>query len=265
MIAAHRGELARARETALEGCGLAVAQPAFLTQYNGVLGWVDLWQGDVEAAAERFAAAEDYAREAELVEPSFFEWRDDEIECLAQLGRLDEAAELLEAWEATALRVGRERVVAKATRCRGILAAARGEIEPALRLLEDAAERHAAAGDPFGRARALLSLGTMRRRLRQKRPARDAIEAALRGFEELGAMGWAEKAGAELGGIGGRTQAEGLTPAELRVATLVADGRTNKEVAAELFLGERTVETHLTHVYAKLGVRSRAQLARALR
>jgi DNA-binding CsgD family transcriptional regulator len=56
-----------------------------------------------------------------------------------------------------------------------------------------------------------------------------------------------------------------LTPAERRVATLVAQGRTNREVAAALFLGQRTVETHLSHVYAKLGVRSRAELARTFR
>jgi DNA-binding CsgD family transcriptional regulator len=76
---------------------------------------------------------------------------------------------------------------------------------------------------------------------------------------------WAGKAHAELGRIGGRTRVEGLTPAEHRVAELVAEGRTNREVAAALFLGERTVETHLTHVYAKLGVRSRTELARRLR
>ena len=62
---------------------------------------------------------------------------------------------------------------------------------------------------------------------------------------------------------GGRTREEGLTSAEHRVAALVAAGRTNREVAAELYLGERTVETHLSHIYAKLGVRSRTELARA--
>ena len=73
------------------------------------------------------------------------------------------------------------------------------------------------------------------------------------------------RARAELGRIGGRTREEGLTAAERRVAALVAEGRTNKEVAAALFCGERTVETHLSHVYAKLGMRSRAQLARRFR
>jgi DNA-binding CsgD family transcriptional regulator len=103
-----------------------------------------------------------------------------------------------------------------------------------------------------------------RRRTRQKRAAREAIEAARAGFEELGAAGWAERAGRELGTIGGRVRIEGLTPAERRVAELVARGRTNSEVAATLFLAERTVATHLTRVYAKLGVRSRTELARRL-
>jgi DNA-binding CsgD family transcriptional regulator len=105
----------------------------------------------------------------------------------------------------------------------------------------------------------------VRRRARQKRPAREAIEAALAALEEMGAAGWAAKARAELGRIGGRTREEGLTAAERRVAALVAEGRTNREVAAALFLGERTVETHLSHVYAKLGLRSRAELARTFR
>ena len=74
-------------------------------------------------------------------------------------------------------------------------------------------------------------------------------------LEEIRARG-------ELGSIGGRTREEGLTAAERRVAVLVAEGRTNREVAAALFLGERTVASHLTHVYAKLGVRSRTELAR---
>ncbi len=70
-----------------------------------------------------------------------------------------------------------------------------------------------------------------------------------------------ERARLQLGQIGGRIRTEGLTDAEHRVAALVAQGRTNREVATALFLAERTVETHLTHVYAKLGLRSRAELA----
>jgi DNA-binding CsgD family transcriptional regulator len=124
--------------------------------------------------------------------------------------------------------------------------------------------QHGEVGDPFGRARALLALGVVCRRARQKRAAREAFEAALAGFEQLGAASWVESARKELGTIGGRTREAGLTAAERRVATLVAAGRTNREVAAALFLGERTVAGHLTHIYAKLGVRSRTELARRL-
>jgi DNA-binding CsgD family transcriptional regulator len=101
----------------------------------------------------------------------------------------------------------------------------------------------------------------VRRRARQKSPARAATTAAFDAFESLGATCWAARARAELGQIGGRTRQEGLTAAERRVASLVADGKTNREIAAALFLSERTVASHLTHIYVKLGVRSRTELA----
>ena len=85
------------------------------------------------------------------------------------------------------------------------------------------------------------------------------------GFEKIGAVGWAEqaRAGARQRSADARA-VTGLSPAEQRVADLVAKGRTNAEVAAALFLSERTVASHLTRVYAKLGVRSRTELARKL-
>jgi DNA-binding NarL/FixJ family response regulator len=104
----------------------------------------------------------------------------------------------------------------------------------------------------------------VRRRARQKRAAREAIEAAISVFEELGAAGWARKGQEELGRIGGRQRAEGLTPIERQVAELVAEGRTNHEVAGALFLAERTVASHLTRIYSKLGIRSRTELARMI-
>ncbi|HET7739084.1 MAG TPA: helix-turn-helix transcriptional regulator, partial [Mycobacterium sp.] len=171
---------------------------------------------------------------------------------------------LRDAWETDAVRVGRGWVAAHATRCRGLVAAAIGDVDTALTLLTQATAQHEAVGDAFGRARALLALGIVRRRARQKRPAREAIEAAHSAFETIGASRWAARASSELGRISGRHQAEGLSAAERRVAALVAEGRTNREVAQELFLAERTVASHLTSVYAKLGVRSRTELARRL-
>ena len=140
-----------------------------------------------------------------------------------------------------------------------------GNVDRAALLLQQAVAQHEEVGDPFGEARALLALGIVRRRARQKRAAREAMELALEGFDAIGASGWAAETRAELGRVGGRTREEGLTAAERRVAALVAEGRTNREVAAALFLGERTVASHLTHIYAKLGVRSRTELAAKFR
>jgi DNA-binding CsgD family transcriptional regulator len=263
-VAVYRGELAVARELAERGRTLAQGQSAYLAPLEAVLGFADFWSGDAAAAAACFAAAERAARASEFGEPNLYSWRAEFAEALVELGRLDDAVELLDAWEADATRLGRDWVLAQVSRCRGLAAAARGDVDGAASILEQAAGQHEAVEDPFGRARALLALGVMRRRARQKRAARAAIEAALAAFEELGAATWTDTARSELGRIGGRRREEGLTAAERRVAALVAEGRTNREVAAALMLGERTVETHLTHVYAKLGVRSRTELARTL-
>ena len=212
----------------------------------------------------RFAGIEQMVDVPDALEPGMCWWRAEQVEALLETGRAGDAVERLDAWEAVARLLGHEWALAHATRCRGLVSAAAGEIERALALLDEAVGRHESVGDPFGRARAQLALGVTRRRARQKRPAREAIEAARAGFDAIGAAGWARRAGDELGAIGGRTRSEGLTPSERRVAELVAQGRTNAEVAASLFLAERTVASHLTHVYAKLGVRSRTELARKL-
>jgi DNA-binding CsgD family transcriptional regulator len=264
LIAAHRGDLAQARELAEEMCRLSELHAVLLHGPPTTLGIVELWSGNPAAAADRFREAEEMTDAADGVEPTMQLWRTEQVEALLELGRVDDAVERLDALEAVTRWLGRDWVLAHVTRCRGLVAAADGDVESALGLLADAVEQHEALGDPFGRARALLALGVTRRRARQKRPARAAIELALAGFEELGAAGWAERARRELGAIGGRTRSEGLTAAEQRVADLVAGGATNAEVASTLFLSERTVASHLTRVYAKLGVRSRTELARKL-
>jgi DNA-binding CsgD family transcriptional regulator len=262
LVAAHRGDLERARELAVRGLAVA-SDPWFTGRLEAVLGLVATWSGDPAGAVQRFIAADRLIRLGSL-EPALAQWRPDHVEALLELGRVDDAVGILAPWEADGARLGRDRVLAAAGRCRGLVAAARGEVEEAQTQLEQAVAQHEEACDPFGRARALLALGVVRRRARQKRPAREAIEAAHAGFEECGAQGWAEKARAELGAIGGRTRQEGLSAAEQRVASLVAEGRTNREVAAALFLAEPTVASHLSHVYAKLGIRSRTELARKL-
>ncbi len=264
LVAAHRGDLAQARDLAERICMLSDLHAARLQAPLAIRGLVELWSGDPDAAVACFESAEQTADAADGAEPAMTWWRAEQVEALLALGLVDDAIARLDAWEAEARRLDRKWVLAHTARCHGLVAASRGDVEDALSLLAEAVGLHEAVGDPFSRARALLALGVTRRRVRQKRPAREAIEAALGGFEELEAAGWAERAREELGAIGGRTRSDGLTPAERRVADLVARGRTNAEVAATLFLAERTVASHLTHVYAKLGVRSRTELARRL-
>jgi DNA-binding CsgD family transcriptional regulator len=122
---------------------------------------------------------------------------------------------------------------------------------------------------PFERARTLLAFGERLRRAKQRAEAREPLTAALDAFERLGARPWAERVRAELRATGGpagtrRTSAvaEQLTPHELQIALLVAQGMTNREAAAALFLSPKTIEYHLGQIYRKLDVRGRAQLAR---
>jgi DNA-binding CsgD family transcriptional regulator len=266
LIALHRGQLEVARKHSERALELAHEQLALHPpQHMAILGLVARWNGDPRTAVEWLEKADRQAATLGWSEPSIRWWTSDWVEMLLESGRLDDAVRILDLWQADAARVGREWVLAHVVRCRGLVAAARGEIEQALALLAEAVAAHESVGDPFGRGRALLALGAVRRRARQKRPALEAIASAVEAFEAIGAAAWAAMARRELGRVGGRTREEGLTAAERRVATLVAEGRTNSEVAAALFLGERTVASHLTHIYLKLGVRSRTELARRLR
>jgi DNA-binding NarL/FixJ family response regulator len=186
----------------------------------------------------------------------------DAIEALIALGRPADAEVLLERLEHQARRLERASALAAAGRCRGLLHASRGDLAAAVSALEVAAAEHERSAIPFERARTLAALGQVRRRARQRRLARDALTAALSIFQELGAELSVSSTRAELARIGGRAPSPGeLTPTERRVAELVAEGRTTKDVAAQLFVSIKTVEGHLSHIYRKLGIRSRAQLA----
>ena len=266
LVAVHRGQLDLARGHSERALTLAEEQFGLRPpQHTAILGLVALASGDTSGAAESLGEADRQAAALGWGEPSIRWWTPDLVEVLLELGRIDDAAAALDLWESDAARLGREWVLAQVTRCRGLVAAARGDLQEALACLERAVTEHEAVGDPFGRARALLALGVVRRRGHQKRLAREAIEAAAAAFETIGATGWAERARAELARIGGRRPREGeLTPTELRLAELVAEGRSNKEIAAALFVTPKTVGTTLSRLYAKLGVHSRTELIRRL-
>jgi DNA-binding CsgD family transcriptional regulator len=263
VIAVHRGRLELAREHSERALALAFEQfGSHPPQHLAVVALAARWGGDGAGGLAGLERATQRARELGWREPSLRWWTGDQVEALLEVGRRDAAATLLAEWNTDAERVGRDWVRAHGRRCRALLVASDGDLAGAASLLEEAASLHLVLDDPYGSARAELALGAVRRRGRSKRAARESIEASLRRFEDLGARTWVAAARAELARIGGRSRGVGLTAAEQRVAELVAEGKTNREVAAVLFLGERTVASHLTHIYAKLGVRSRTQLAR---
>jgi DNA-binding NarL/FixJ family response regulator len=138
-------------------------------------------------------------------------------------------------------------------------------VEPAVEAAEEGLRRFEALAMPFEAARTSLALGEIRRRGRQKAAARDAVSRAVAAFEALGAERWADRARAELGRTEPRrTPGAELTETEQRVVDLLAEGRTNREIASALFMSVHTVEAHLTRIYRSLGVRSRTELARRM-
>ena len=194
-------------------------------------------------------------------EPALFRFHGDAIEAKVALGHRDQAHALLDELERLGAVLERTWVLALAGRCRGMLSAARGDLDGSYRALGAALELHDRLGEPFERARTLLVLGSVQRRDRKKGVARQSLERALETFEGLGATLWVSRTRAELARVGGRAPAAGLTPTEERIAQLIASGRTYREAADALFISPKTVQWNLSKIYRKLGIRSRAELA----
>src|SRR5918994_2160267 len=235
-----------------------------LIQFAG-LGHLDYSRGNSADAVENLEPCVSFARREQIVEPGATRFVVDYVEALIELGRSEDALELLDWYEGNARRLARASALANCLRCRGMLAAQAGQVDAALASYAEALEWHAKVELPLDRGRTLLALGAAQRRMKRRREARATLEEALAVFEGIGAALWAERVRTELKRISGRAATPGaLTPAEARVAALVAEGKTNREVAAALFLSERTVEGHLAHIFGKLGVRNRRQIASVL-
>jgi DNA-binding CsgD family transcriptional regulator len=264
---AHLGDVDRARATAEQSLEIANATsgiPAWIFA-TWAAGHVELASGAPGRAVELLVPlVERHEREA-IREPGALPFLPDAVEALLECGRVDEAADVLESYKVAAEELERQRGIVAAGRLSGLLLAARGDLDGSARALEAAAELASDLPIPFEQARIRLALGVVQRRTKRRREARVTLESALAGFERMGAALWAERARAELKRISGRAASPGaLTPAEERVAALVAEGKTNKEVAAALFLSDRTVEGHLARIFGKLAIRQRTDLAGAL-
>jgi DNA-binding CsgD family transcriptional regulator len=261
LIEADLGLLDDARASAQEGLAFAQAESNEFGRISSLatLGRIELSLGDVDAAAGYLRELPERLIAGGMSDPTFPVWAD-AIETLVAVGEFDLARSYLEPFARYSRTLGSPLGIAGVERCSGLLAAAHGDLGNGMTTLE-----HALAEPErlprLEHARTLLALGRLRRQALQKKAGRDALEEAVAIFDQLGAALWAERARTELARISGRRAvADELTETETRVAELAAAGHSNKEIAAALFMGVSTVEAHLSHVYRKLGIRSRAGL-----
>jgi DNA-binding CsgD family transcriptional regulator/tetratricopeptide (TPR) repeat protein len=265
-----RGRPAEAGRWAGEAIAAARALDLFReeTEARRAAGMAALFAGDAAAAIAQLRPLWEHARHERLDEPGAMPVAPHLVAALIEEGEPDEAAAVTGRLAELAEAQDHPWGLATVLRCRALLRYGSGaDAELSDAELEQAATAYERLGLRFDAACSLLVLGRAQRRRRKWAAARSALDRAAAIFADLGADGWSEQVTAELSRVGGRRSAAPgeLSETELRVARLAAQGRSNKQIASELYVTVHTVEKHLSHVYAKLGVRSRGQLAAALR
>lgn len=259
----HAGQALRLAEQADAGSIPIYARAA--------LGLLELGLSRPERAREQLAPLPERTRQLGLGELGAVCWQPDWIEAHIRLGDLRAAEQALAQFEREASTVGRTWALAAAARYRGLLGPGDQFEDHFARALA----LHQSTSTPFEQARTRLCLGERLRRAGERRRARDQLDQARQAFRRLGAQPWAAQAESELSAAGAthrpaaavrtaRPPQQLLTAHELQVAIAVGEGKTNKQAAAALFLSPKTIEFHLGHIYRKLGIHTRTQLARAM-
>ena len=262
-LRAARGETAQARVELERGIAVAqeVGSAMVIDWGRAALGFLELGLGRPEAAIAELEPVEASTAEAGLEDPTFVPWAPDLVEAYVRAGRVADAELACASLDRRAQRAGAAHALALAARCRGLVA--EGGFEDHF---DEALTEHGRADAPFETARTLLAYGSRLHRARRRVDGRKRLRAALEIFEQLEAQPWVERTNAELRAAGAVRRdpiadPDELSPQEVRVAMAVAEGATNKQVAAELFLSPKTIDFHLGRVYRKLGIHSRAELA----
>jgi DNA-binding CsgD family transcriptional regulator len=261
-----RAEDARTHATHALALAGATFNHTFVARANAALGLLELSMGRARDAVVALELVERTMARRDIVEPSVDEWLPDLIEAYIRTDRADDARGRLEVWEERATKTQRLWALAAAARYRGLL----GPPDEIDVHFAEALALHDRTPSAFERARTELCYGERLRRAGRRVDGRTHLRSALEVFERLGAVPWAERTRVELRATGETarrrdpTAVERLTPQELQVALAVGEGRTNRDVAAALFLSPKTIEYHLGNIYRKLDVRSRAQLAHLL-
>ena len=263
---AHRGRLDEARALAERDLAAdeSLGYNAAVALHLRSLGFTELLAGNPAAAADHLLRALSISsEEIGIAEPAILRLHADAVAALVALERFEDARRLTHDLDASSQANHLPWSTALAGRCHGLLKAAEGDMHAALEVLQQALVDHELLSMPFEQARTRLLFGSALRRSGHRNDARRELEAARAVFVRLGTPVQAEHARAELASLGGwPNRGATLTPVEERIATLVAVGQTNREVASTLFMSVRTVESHLGRIYRKLGIRSRTELAR---
>lgn len=264
-VAARRGREDACRRFADEAArlGRALGDELVVAEAALARALLALGYGRPEDSIAQLEPVRDLTRANGVREPRVVPFAADLVEAYARAGRSADAAAELERLADLARAVGGRWPQAVAARCAGLLAP-EGAYDEAFE------QALAVEVSPFEHGRTALAYAERLRRSRRRRDARPHLRTAVQLFDGAGATPWRERAAAELRATGetvpnrdprGR---ESLTPQELQIALLVAEGKTNREIGASIFLSPKTVEFHLTRVYRKLDIHSRAELIRLL-
>jgi len=263
LVRAHQGQPDEAGDLATEALALAErsGNVPLRSSVLAVLGFLAVSLDDYPAAHAHLGGL---PAGTGLDQPSVVKFLPDEIEALAALGETTLAGAHAQRLHSRGAALDRPWALAVAARCRAHLSGMAGDHDGARSACAAALEAHERLPMPFELGRTLLIKGITERRARRKAAASDSLGRALAIFERLGARLWAAKAHRELAAIAPRPATSGLTQTQRRVAALIARGQTNREIAAALFITVNTVQTHVRHIFQKLGVRSRTELAAVL-
>ena len=232
---------------------------------TAALAELELGLGDAARAAEHLEHQRQLLDELAITDADLSP-APDLVDAYTRLGRGDEAVRVAAEFTAAANAKGQPWSLARALRCQGLLAQDADLAAP----FEQALGHHEQTPDVFETARTQLAYGERLRRARNRVLAREQLRAAAETFDRLDARPWADRARAELAATGETLRrrdpstVDELTPQELQISLLLAGGKTTRETAAALFLSPKTIEYHLRHVYQKLDIHSRGELAQAL-
>jgi DNA-binding CsgD family transcriptional regulator len=266
-LQARRGHEGECRASATEALALSDQLGTRLHEIWAVeaLGMLELGLGEAQRATEQFERQQRLLAALHITDADLSP-APELVDAYIRLGRGEKARTLTAEFTAAAEAKAQPWALARARRCAALIA----DGDRFGSHFDQALQQHARTPDTFEAARTRLAYGERLRRTRNRVRAREQLRMAVETFERLDARPWADRARAELQATGEAlrrrdpTTVDELTPQELQIGLSLAGGKTTREAAAAMFLSPKTIEYHLRHVYQKLGIHSREELARAL-